>query len=261
MDPTAKLLRVFLVDRQLRGLTSRLRAAERFAEEQERQLGAIASKRALIEGQLRQAKATSGNNDVEIKDLDEKLADHRERMNTAQTNKEYQALLTEVNTLKSRRDAVEEESLALLSSADELQGKLDALEEQRAERQAMLEGAKKQSEERQAEVKGRVDELTAEREQLVPEVPKDAMARYEERWNRFGEAEEVMACIEEQDRRRGEYTCGSCMMSVPIETVSALLSHGGITGCVSCGVILYVETELQEALREKAAKAAAKAGR
>ena len=254
MDPTAKLLRVFLVDRQLRGLTSRLRAADSFATEQERQLNELTAREKALEGQLRQIKASSANQETEIAGLDQKVATLRERMNTTQTNKEYQALLTEANTHKAQRDALEQDTISLMQKAEELQAQLAQIAQSKAERQTILSNARSARDERQAEVKDRLEELTAERAQLITQVPKDALARYEDRWHRFGEPEDVMATVDEQDRRRGEYTCSSCMMSVPIETVNALLSHGGITGCVSCGVLLYLDSELQDALKAKGSK-------
>ena len=62
-----------------------------------------------------------------------------------------------------------------------------------------------------------------------------------------------MAPIEELDRRRHEYTCSSCQMAVPVETLSTLLRPSSptkpITRCVSCGAILYLETAMAERLQ------------
>ena len=63
-----------------------------------------------------------------------------------------------------------------------------------------------------------------------------------------------MAPIEEQDRKRHEMTCGSCMMSVPVETLSALLSGSRLIRCVSCGCILYMEKELAALMQPAASK-------
>ena len=63
--------------------------------------------------------------------------------------------------------------------------------------------------------------------------------------------EEAMAPIEIADRKRHEYHCGSCMMSLPVETMSALLSHGELTRCVSCGCILYLEESTRETMTSK----------
>ncbi|MEL7472445.1 MAG: hypothetical protein AAGK04_03940 [Planctomycetota bacterium] len=256
MDTTTKLLQVFLADKQLRGLTGRLRAAERFLAEQDRQLADISAKADSVGGQIRQLSAVVAERELEMKSLDEKIEQLRERMNTSKTNKEYQALLTEVNTYKTNRSELESEALEHMGKIDELKASADELSGGKDERTKMREVAEGDRSARESEIREQVETLKQERARLAEEAPRSAMSVYDERWAQFDDEDEVMAPVEEQDRKRGEYTCGACMMAIPIESVSALLSHGDLTQCVSCGVILYLESELSEALRDKAARAA-----
>src|SRR5688572_24457003 len=87
MSVTEKLLRVFRVDQQLRGLQGRLGGAERFLEEQTRQLRQVEAKRDAAAAQLRQLRATIADHEGEMARLDAKLAAIREQMNSAKTNK------------------------------------------------------------------------------------------------------------------------------------------------------------------------------
>ena len=133
MDVTRKLLKVFRVDQQIRGLQSRLRGAERFLKEQVRQLADIETTRTSIQGQLRQLKASVANLELETKQIDQHIEELRDRMNQAKTNKEYKALLTEVNTFKERRGALDDNELGHLD-------KVEKLEAQLAVQQAELRG-------------------------------------------------------------------------------------------------------------------------
>ncbi len=123
----------------------------------------------------------------------------------------------------------------------ELTAQLEELNKQREGKGKVRQVAADDRDKRAAEIKDRVAELQDERKKLAAEVPASAMAMYTELVRQRDE--EAMAPLEEQDRRRHEYNCGSCMMAVPVETVSALLSHGSLTRCSSCGCILYIETE------------------
>src|SRR5262245_61112526 len=107
MSVTESLLRVFRVDQQLAGLQSRLRAAERFLDEQTRQLTQLESKRDGVNQQLKQTQAVVADHEGEMKRLDAKVETLREQMNSARTNKEYKAFLTEMNTFKADRSAAE----------------------------------------------------------------------------------------------------------------------------------------------------------
>jgi predicted nucleic acid-binding Zn-ribbon protein len=251
MSVTEQLLRVFRVDQQLRGLQSRLQAAQKFLDEQEKQLSQIDAKREALNSQMRQLQAVAGDNEGEMKRLDSRIELLREQMNSAKTNKEYKAFLTEVNTLKADRSQYETVALEHMTKIDELKKQVDALDAQRADREKVKGVAADDRTKKADEIKDRLAELEAQRAELASKVPPQAMTLYKEMVRQKGD--EAMAPIEELDRRRHEYTCSSCQMAIPVETLSALLRPSSanvpLTRCVSCGAILYLETEMAERLQ------------
>lgn len=252
MSVTAKLLRVFLVDKQLRGLQSRLGGAEKFLSDQVKQLGDIDSKRKSLESQLKQAQVKAADAEGEIARLDARMNTIREQMNNAQTNKEYKAFLTEVNTYKAERDRLETSGLEHITRVEDLKKQLAELGTQKGEREGLKRVASDDREKRHSEIKDRVDELKRERESLAKDVPVEMMSILNRLVTQRGD--DAMATIEIHDFKRGEFTCGACMMSLPVESVAGLLSNGKLTRCVSCQCILY----LDEAAREAAQPAGAK---
>lgn len=251
MDVTSRLLRVFQVDRQLAGLQSRLKTAERFLAEQTRLIAELDSKRQALAAQIRQITASTANQETEMRSLDERAEQLREQMNLARTNKEYKTFLTEVNTVKTERSRVEDDSLAQMAKADELKAQLAALETSRAERDKVRAVAASDRDARQAEIQQRLNELTSERERLVKDVPADALARYTRLLHTREDA--AMAPVEIVDVKRHEYTCGACMMSVPME-VSISLLRGHLTTCASCQCILYLTPEGAQSLTPASTK-------
>lgn len=252
MDVTSKLLQVFLVDKQLRGLQSRLFTAEKFLSEQDKQLQQLEAKRAALDTQLMQLRAAIGESEGETKHIDERMAHLREQMNTAQTNKEYKAFLTELNTYKVDRDKLETATLQQMAKLDELKKQHDEMATQLGERQKMKSVAGGERDSRAAEIKDRVEELKVKRQQLAEDVPAETLRTLERLISERGD--EAMAPLEEHDRKRHEYTCGACMMALPIEKASALMSGGKITHCPSCGCFLYIEAELAKQLAAPAGK-------
>jgi predicted nucleic acid-binding Zn-ribbon protein len=251
MSVTESLLRVFRVDQQLVGLQSRLRAAERFLDEQTKQLNLIETKREGVAQQLKQLQAAVANHEGEMARLDARIESLREQMNSARTNKEYKAFLTEMNTFKADRSNAETAALEQMTRSDELKKQLAELESQKAEREKLQKVAHDDRAKKADEIKDRLTQLQAEREQAAAQVPPKEMAIYADLVRKKGD--EAMAPVQELDRRNHEYACGSCQMTVPIETVSALIrgaaANAPIVQCGSCRAILYLEKETAEALQ------------
>jgi len=247
MNPTAKLYKLFLVEKQLRGLRSRLDSAERFLKQQQTLSADLAEQIETVGAQLKHHQAASLERENEAATLEEKIEHLRDQMNNAKTNREYKAFLSEVNTFKTEKDRAEAEAIELIEKTEEVKAQLAGLKEQNAERVKMVGVAKSQRKERAAEIKGRVAEL--EKEYLVCEadVPASALKDYKHLLERRSD-EDPMAAVEVHDRKRHIYNCSACMIELPTETVSALLSHGGITHCVSCQLILYLDEIASEAL-------------
>lgn len=245
MDVTNRLLRVYQIDRQLAGLQSRLRAAERFFAEQSKQLAILDAKHAALDRQIKQINAAVANLENDTRSTDERLEQIREQMNAARTNKDYKTYLTEVNTLKADKGKVEEEAIAQMARADELKAQLAELETQRAERSKMRDVAESQCAERKAEIADHVEELKNERTEAAADVPANMLSDYELLYEH--REEEAMAPMEITDVKRHEYHCGACMMAVPMQSGVALLT-GQFTNCPNCQCILYLSAETAEAI-------------
>lgn len=244
MGVTSQLFELFQVDRQLRDLTGRLKAAEAYLAEQERLLGTISGRHEALVAQLKQLDATAKNDESEAKGIDQRIEKLRERMNAAQTSKEHSAMVTETSTLKADKALIEERAIASMQKADKVRVETAALEVQKAEREKVREIARRDRDERQTEIQGRLDELNKQRAAKAEGVSPEALRHYTQRLNSGSET--IMAALEETDRRNLEYSCGACFTILPVELVSVLLKRGDLTKCPSCKVILYMEATLKD---------------
>ncbi|MEM8757077.1 MAG: hypothetical protein AAGF47_04760 [Planctomycetota bacterium] len=240
MSQTENLLAVYTIEKQLRGLKSRLRAAERFLTEQEMHLSRLGGHKSSLESQLRQIEASAKEREGETARLDERINTLREQMNTATTNKAYQALLVEVNTLKLERGRVEEEAIGFLENADKVREELEASATQHTERSKVRDLAVTDRQQRHDEIKQRVAELQAERAAAAEAVKPDVLSELERLLEERDD--DAMASIEVLDKRRHEVACTGCMVALPVELLSSLLS-GTLTNCTNCGCFLYIDEE------------------
>ncbi|MCB9848468.1 MAG: hypothetical protein H6814_08650 [Phycisphaeraceae bacterium] len=244
MSVTTKLLRLYRVDCQVRSLRSRVDAAERYLRQQDKTLEDLTAKHEALSGQSRQLQATIGNDENEARSIEQRIEALREKLNNSTSNKEYSALLTEVNTLKADKSGVEERILESMTRLDEIKNAIAEIDAETAERGKVRTVALNDRDQRAAEVKDRLTELESERAVAAGDVPADALAKFEEEVE-FRE-DEVMAPVSEHSRKHMEYACGSCQVLLPFEAVNRLLGDGELTFCGNCGAILFIEDELRE---------------
>ncbi len=238
MSVTTQLLDVFRVDKQLRGLRSRLGGAERFLTQQSMLLADLDKTKTTLEAQIRALRATVANEEGEAARIEARATALREQMNNAKTAKEYAVFQSELNTLKEQKSAVDEKVLEAMGKAEEAEKKLADILTSHTDRTKIVQTAKTDRDTKAAEIKDRLAELTAQRKSLCEGVPAREMRMLEDLIKTRGD--EAMAPIEVLDRRAHEGNCSACMMAVTVEVVSSLMS-GKLVNCPACHCILYME--------------------
>lgn len=253
MGITAQLLRLYRVDQQIRGLRSRLDSAQRYLKAQDTQLTEIDKSLKSLKAQAQRLEAEAANDENEVKSAESRIATLRERMNNARTSKEHSALLAEINTIKADKSLVETRALESMTKVDEIRTAVEQKTAEHAERAKVRGVALADRDARASEIKDRLTELEAERKAAVADVPANALASYNELKN-LG-IEDIMAPVEEIDRRRMEYNCGACYTLLPAEHVNVVLRRVDYTQCPNCKAILYMADEMRDAIQSKGKKA------
>jgi hypothetical protein len=250
MTLTGSLLALHHVDSQTRGLRSRLESAERALAVQVRHLEELQQQREELESRQRQLQARISNLDGETTLLEQRIEKLRNDLNNASTSKQYNAVLAELSTVKLSRSQLEERELEHMEQLDEIRARIVAVGQEVSEREKLRAAAAAELDRRQGDVGQRLGELEAERRNAAAVVPPRALTIFNELADAYeGEA---MAPILEVDRRHREYACGACHMSLPFESVSALLAQDdAISRCHACRRILYLEEKTRGALAKK----------
>ena len=248
MGLTQDLYELYLVDQQVRGLSRGLNAAASHVKTQQGRLDQLNRQLAELNDQLRHAQAAAGNLENDAAAVNQRIDKLREQMNAARTNKEYSALLVEINTLKIEKGKVEEQALEHLTRADKIKADAEAVAEKVAEQQRVKAHADKMLAERQAEVGDQLAQVKAKRETATRQLPPQALAVFEKLSE--GTDGEALAEVTREDPR-SDYTCGGCYMALPMERVNLLATTDEIVRCPSCTRILYLATEMRAALSSK----------
>ncbi len=194
---------------------------------------------------------------LEIKRLESQIADNKvllaryqDQLYLVTSNKEYDALTAEIDTLKQEIDSSEYAILTLTEEMDKLKITLKGNEMTLEEKSKELEI--KQAELDKTDVKTRKEqaELQVRRDELIAQIP----MRYIREYDRIAKAKDGLAVVsiqqdfDEKVDKKGniEYiplhvSCGGCHKIVPPQKVVEIKSGRNITRCESCGRILYFD--------------------
>ena len=115
------LLTLFNVDRQVRSLRSRVESAEFYLKVQKKQMDEIAVEKSENDQQQMQHKSNIAITETETGSIDTRVDHLRDELKQAVNDKQYSALLAEVNSLKEHRKAFEDELLHEMSCLEDLE--------------------------------------------------------------------------------------------------------------------------------------------
>lgn len=241
-----QLRNLFLLDQQVRGLQARLHGAQTRLKTQQARLQQIQQQHQELLIQKRQVQARARSLETQVREAEERVARLREQMNSVKTNREYSALLMEVNNLKIEKGKIEEQALAELSRVDELDRQIKQVEANEQEQRRLVELAESEVQQCQSEISQQLEELLARRQAAEQSLPAEALAAF----RKAADANdgEAMAAVIEENRKNREYSCGGCYMSIPAERVNALMARDEVVCCPSCGRILYLDQDLKASM-------------
>jgi len=241
------LLTLYKVDRQVRSLQSRVESAQLYLKVQTKLMTTIAVELSENELRLKQHKSNIAVAETETGSIDARVERLREDLNKAVNDKEYKALLAEVNTLKDQRKAFEDEMLIEMASVETLDTTLVEITAKIDERKKITKVAEKELDVRQDEIAEQLAELEKERATAASVIPADILEDFDEIADDY--EGESMASIEIIDKKRKEYSCNSCSLHLPLESIVQLMANDDtIVKCGQCDRILFLGQASKEAL-------------
>jgi len=221
----------------LQALDTATEAARRRLAELPASEHGIARKIASAQAAVDLAKAGHADNQHQRRELEKQVAavdarlsrfdDHRAAV---KTNHEYTALLHEIATAKSEKDALEEQILVLMESADTLQGTVTETERALATVRKEGDTARAGLIAEQQALEADVARITAEKAQVSTSVDKAALARYEQLLK-----QRKMVAVAEM---KGDL-CTACHVRLRPAVSQQVRRNAELVACDSCQRILY----------------------
>jgi predicted nucleic acid-binding Zn-ribbon protein len=160
----------------------------------------------------------------------EKIKRTEGRMFEVKTNKEYQALLSEIDGMKEANSRIEEEILQAMDEIDELKKDLTKREKEMGSTLEKIEGERKKLQEKMAQGEKAWNERMERREVLSKQIESKLVKLY----NTLKEKRQGVGVVSIKNE-----TCQGCFMNVPPQLFIEVQKNNALVRCPHCNRILY----------------------
>jgi len=187
---------------------------------------------AALEKNLLDLQKQRKDKELELASKEEAGKKLQAQLYSLKTNKEYQAMLQQIQDAKADASVIEDKVLELFDQADKVKTEMEQEKGKLKEEEKIFAEQKKKIEDRIKEIDGRLTQLEAQRNQLVPDVNPKILAQYE----RILGSRDGLAIVTVKDN-----SCQGCNMFVPPQVINLIKMYERMITCEICNRILYIQ--------------------
>ena len=202
--------------------------------EQKARIDAVVAEAEAAEQERREAEGA-------LADAEEKQKRYQEQLGRVSTQREYGALLKEIDTTKSQATSSEQAAIEAAERKEESDAKLEELRAAFRDLDERYNAELKKWESEKPAVADAVTRLSARTEELRTTVPRNYLVLFDRIFERGNGA--ALARIQKFKVARGNamWHCEVCSYNVRPQVVVEIRDQGTLNQCDSCKRILYLE--------------------
>lgn len=229
-----KLLQLQIIDYDLGELERSKEYLPDMMENLTREINEAKNKLETASKQLSEAKVKQKNLELELAAKEEELQKFQKQMMTIKTNKEYDALVAEIDAVKVVISQKETEFLETMDQISQLEKEIPELKEKLAQIEGNNTKQLKILQEKIDSIGDKMAHKGAERKAVISSIPRPTMAVYER--VRRGKGGAVVVAV----RKR---SCSACHNALTPQKIQEIRRADRIHTCDSCGRLLYWDDE------------------
>ncbi len=184
---------------------------------------------------LEESNVAQKNLEIEIKAKEESLAKYQQQMMTIKTNKEYDALVAEIDAVKATIAERERELLQAMERIEQLDKEIPELEQR-------LEQVKENNEKQLEILQQKIDSIgdtvgskRDERQGIIQDIPRRTMSVYER--VRKGKGGSAVVAVKKR-------SCSACHKALTPKLVQEIRRADRIYTCENCGRMLFWDDDI-----------------
>lgn len=172
--------------------------------------------------------------DGELKVFEDKLNKYREQLYAVKSNREYDAMTVEIETIEQKIDETETKILELIVNEEKVTEALKNLESQLALINENLILKEQELQQKISKTEDEFKQWQTKRGQLLPHVRKPILSTYE----RIRKVRGRSTVVE-----LSKYACAGCHSAIPPQKAMEIRTMDQLILCESCGRILVYHNE------------------
>jgi hypothetical protein len=168
--------------------------------------------------------------DQEIQELEEKIEKSNIKLTIIKSNKEYKAVLKEIDDLKHAKFQIEDKAIQVMEELEELEEICNENKEKEVELRKAFEGDKEEIERQLEALDEELKILNAKRENFTDAIDQDLLKKY----------------LYLRDHKAGQAispvlggVCQICHMNIPPQAFNELIRGDSLMTCTNCNRIIY----------------------
>ncbi len=230
-----KLVALQTIDVEIYNFKRELKEKPAFLEDLKNKYEGSKAGLKILEDKLKSVQVDRKGKELELQSKEEAIVKANTQLSLLKTNKEYQAKLLEIENLKVDKSQMEEKILQSFDESDALTGQIDEEKSAVAQAEKVYLSKKKETENSIKEIQEKIKLQELKRNQIVPEVDKIHLIRYE----KILENKDGLAIVPVKDM-----VCGGCYMNITQQTINEIRMHDKLMFCERCARIIYLEDDL-----------------
>ena len=224
------LIQLQEVDGKIRSLTEQKKRLPEFLADLERKRQASNAHFESVKEALQAAQKNKRDRDQDLEAGIQKVEKLKARSSEIKNNKEYQALLKEIETGEKENKAIEDDILALMEKIDAAAAGITSAEQRSREEEGALQTEQKQLETDFAKVEEELKGIERARQAVVKSIKPDILGQYEKLFS----TKSGIAIAEARNE-----SCSGCFMSIPPQIFVNVKKNESILTCPNCHRMLF----------------------
>ena len=240
----AAMLNLQSMERDLAQVRRRLKSRENAVMIQQRKIDQRREEWNVLHESILAQRVRADELSMDLKAKEERVSKLRSSLNTARTNKQYAAILTQMNTIKADNARIEDEALRMMQQIEQVETDAENVQAEIEVEEHRLAAIRRSSEAEIERLNKMFSDLSSKRDRAAEAVPRESLTTFNRVAERYdGEA---MAQIKVQGRKAPySYVCAGCYMALNAEHANALRVRDEIRTCNNCGRILFISAETE----------------